>query len=347
MNRDSEEIQRRILMLLQDFPSTASLPDVEVARRSQGCNAIDVSAQNLSDLLLSRPMNSSTSDFSESNHSFSKEPSFELGDVPVVQERFQALLKNRLQSEIQKNPPLFPWESEILDYGNEPEMVAEPGLVADIPVAVVPEWGWLRQVKNLKLPVPAQIPEPVLATLLQRCQAMVQSSLQEGAKLVQAVEELFPGQQDALNYQANNVMMLATRSPQAPVVDAPIQYEAVPLAQQMVLSLLAAKELINTLTLPLSAREPKCDRQWETDAGVVSLHVEYVPGTDAKVRLQADLPAGGGLTVRNGDLRSMSERTTAGTVSAELFDPQGDHIYTVELRLTPIEQPLVFTLRLN
>jgi hypothetical protein len=347
MNRDSEEIQRRILMLLQDCPAPASLPDVEVARRSQGCNAIDASTQNLSDLFLPRPMNSSTSDFSESNHSFSKEPSFELGDVPVVQERFQALLKHRLQSEIQKNPPLFPWESEIQDYDNELAGVVEPGLVSDLPVAVTPGWGWLRQVKNLKLPVPAQIPEPVLATLLQRCQEMVQSSLQEGAKLVQAVEELFPGQQDALNYQANNVMMLATRSPQAPVVDAPIQYESVPPAQQMVLSLLAARELINTLTLTLSAVEPVCDRQWETDAGVVSLHLEYVSGTDSKVRLQAALPAGGGVTVRNGDLRSASERSTAGTVSVELFDPQVDHAYTVELRLALIEQPLVFTLRLS
>jgi len=346
MNRDSEDIQRRILMLLQDFPSTASLPDVEVARRSLGCNVIDPLAQNQPDLLSPRPMNSSTSDFSESNRSFPKEHSLELGDVPVVQERFQALLKNRLQSEIQKNPPLFPWESEVVDYDNEPEAALEPGVLAE-PAGAVPGWGWLRQVRNLKLPVPAQIPEPVLATLLQRCQEIVQSSLQDGAKLVRAVEELFPGQNDALNYQANNVMMLATRSPQAPVTEAPIQYEAVPPAQQMVLSLLAARELINTLTINLSTTEPISDRQWQTDAGVLSLHLEYVQTPEHSVRLQATLPTGGSLAVRNGELRSASERITAGALSAELFDPQTNYPYTVELRLAEIEQPLVFTLRLS
>lgn len=344
MNRDSEEIQRRILMLLQDFSATASTPDVEVAPRSPRCTAIDPSVQTLTELFSPRPMNSSTSDFSESNPAFAKEPSFELGDVPVVQERFQALLKSRLVEEIAKNPPLFPWESEILDYGDAPEV---PGVLVDSPAAIAPGWGWLRQVQNLKLPVPAQIPAPVLATLLERCQELVQSSLQDGAKLVKAVEDLFPGQQDALNYQANNVMMLAARSPQAPVVEAPIQYETVPPAQQMVLSLLAARELLNTLTLTLSAQEPERDRQWETDAGLVSLHLAYSQTATPSVRLQATLPTGGSLVVRQGDFRSAAERGTAGRLSAELFDPQVGSAYTVELRLAAIAQPLVFTLRLN
>lgn len=347
MNRDSEDIQRRILMLLQDFSSTASLPDVEVALRSHGCNAIDQSVQTSLDLLSPRPMNSSTSDFSESNRSFAKEPSLELGDVPVVQERFQALLKNRLQSEIQKNPPLFPWESELLDYGSEPEVAALPGHLTETPAPAGVLPGWLRQVKDLKLPVPARIPEPVLATLLQRCQELVQSSLQDGAKLVRAVEELFPGQTEALNYQANNVMMLATRSPQSAIADAPIDYETVPPAQQMVLSLLAARELIHTLTISLSATEPTSDRQWQTDFGAVSLHLEYVPAPLPSVRLQANLPTAGSLMIRNGALRSASERATAGHLSAELFDPAISHAYTVELRLAEIDQPLVFTLRLH
>lgn len=347
MNRDSEDIQRRILMLLQDFSAPASLPDVEVARRSLGCNAIDPFAQNQSDLLLTRPMNSSTSDFSESNSSFSQEPSFELGDVPVVQERFQALLKHRLQSEIQKNPPLFPWETELLDYDADEVAAASSVTPMPVPAEMASGRGWLRQVKNLKLPVPAQIPEPILATLLQRCQEMVQTSLQDGAKLVRAVEELFPGQLDALNYQANNVMMLATRSPQPAVAEPPIQYDAVPSAQQMVLSLLAAREMINTLTIHLSATEPESDRQWQTDAGLVSLQVQYVQAAEPRVRLQTTFPTGGRLAVRDGDVRSISERPTAGCLSVELFDPQPNHTYIVELRLSDIEQPLVFTLRLH
>ncbi|TAF09903.1 MAG: PatU, partial [Nostocales cyanobacterium] len=45
---------------------------------------------------------------------------FELGEIPTVQERFQAVIKRRLQIEIQNHPPLFPWESQIVEY---PEFV--------------------------------------------------------------------------------------------------------------------------------------------------------------------------------------------------------------------------------
>lgn len=316
MHHDSETIQRRILKLLQGFPS----------------------------------MNSSASDFSESHHSFPKEPSLELGDVPAVQERFQALLKHRLQSEMQKNPPLFPWETELLDYGSESEEAVESGLVADAPPrsrGATPGWGWLEQLKNLPLPVPAQIPEPVLATLLQRCQEAVQSSLQEGAKLVRAVEELFPGQTEALNYLAGNVMMAPARSPKAPTAEPPIQYEAVVPDQQMVLSLLAAREIMNTLSLKVSATEPVVDRQWQTDAGLLSLHLEYVQTPVPSVRIHAILPTAGALAVRNGNLRTTAQRTNAGRLSAELFEPEPNHHYSVEFYLADNEQPLTFGLRFN
>ncbi|MDX2243636.1 MAG: hypothetical protein NW224_23395 [Leptolyngbyaceae cyanobacterium bins.302] len=293
-------------------------------------------------------MNSSTSDFSESNRSFQKEPSLELGDVPVVQERFQALLKHRLQSEIQKNPPLFPWETELVDYGTEPEAVVEPGVLIDaVPRSRIGVPGWLRQVKNLSLPVPAQIPEPVLATLFQRCQEAVQSSLQEGAKLVRAVEELFPGQDEALNYLAGNVMMAPARSPKATTAEPPIQYEEVVPDQQMVLSLLAAREILNTLSLKVSASEPVVDRSWQTDAGLLSLHLEYVQTSVPSVRIHAILPTAGALAVRNGELRTTAQRTTAGRLSAELFEPQPNHVYTVEFYLAEIEQPLTFALRVS
>lgn len=344
MNRDSEDIQRRILMLLQDFSSTASTLD-EVAGFQFGHTAIAPMTKHPPTLLSPQLMNSSTPDPSESNHSFQKEAFFELGDVPVVQERFEALLKHRLQSEIQQKPPLFPWETELLDYETEPERVAVP---ATAPGIAVPNWAWLRQVRNLKLPVPAQIPEPVLATLLQRCQAAVQSSLQDGAKLVRAVEGLFPGQDEALNYLATNVMTMApARSPAATTAEPPIQYDEAAPAQQMLLSLLAAREMIGSLLLNVSAAHPTIERQWQTDAGTLTLHLEYCQQPSASVRVQADLPTGGTVTVRNGELRTLAQRTTSGRLSAELFDPQPDHAYTVEVQLASIAEPLVFTLRLS
>ena len=42
--------------------------------------------------------------------------SFNFGEIHAVQERFQALLKQRLLSEYENTPPLFPWESEVSEY---------------------------------------------------------------------------------------------------------------------------------------------------------------------------------------------------------------------------------------
>jgi len=342
MNRDSEDIQRRILMLLRDFPSTASTSDEVVVTQSRH-TAIAPSLKQPT-LLSPQLMNSSTPDPSESNYSFSKELFLELGDVPVVQERFEALLKHRLQAEIQRKPPLFPWETEMVDYDAEVESIPTP---VAAPRSVAPQWGWLRQVQNLKLPVPAQIPEPVLATLLQRCQDVVQSSLQDGAKLVRAVEALFPGQDEALNYLAGNVVTMApARSPEAAIAEPPIDYETAAPAQQMLLSLLAAREIIGTLLLTVSAQQPTLERQWQTDAGVVSLHLQYCQSPTASVRVQAELPTGGSVTVRGDDLQTTTQRKTAGRLSAELPDPQPNHAYTVEIHLAGVAEPLIFTLRL-
>lgn len=334
MNRDSEDIQRRILMLLQDLLPAASLPDVEAASRALGCEATGHFALEQPNLLTPRPMNPSTSDFSESNRSFQEEPSLELGDVPVVQERFHALLKNHLRGEIEKNPPLFPWETEMLDYGTETGSVVESGIR-----------GWLRHLRAIKLPVSAPIPEPVLATLLQRCQEVVQSSLQDGKKLVRAVEELFPGQDEALNYLTVNLMMSPSRSPGA-VAGEPVisSYEAAAPAQQMLLSLLAAKEIVDGLTLRVSASKPVVDRHWETDAGVVALQVTYTPQTS--IRVQATLPCGGTLVLRNGQ-QTMTQRSTAGHLSAELFEPAPNHTYGLEVALQGLEAPLLFAIRLD
>ena len=45
--------------------------------------------------------------------------SFNFGEIHAVQERFQALLKQRLRLEYENKPPLFPWESEVSEYPAE------------------------------------------------------------------------------------------------------------------------------------------------------------------------------------------------------------------------------------
>ncbi|MFB8791129.1 MAG: hypothetical protein U7123_20330 [Potamolinea sp.] len=80
-----------------------------------------------------------------------------LGERLTVQNRFQELLKRRLQVEIELNPPLFPWETEFSDY--EPDT---SDVVAD--TWVPPVRLWMPQLSNLTLPV--SLPETVLAQLL-------------------------------------------------------------------------------------------------------------------------------------------------------------------------------------
>lgn len=49
---------------------------------------------------------------------------FRPGDTPVISERSQTIIKSRLRTEIEHHPPLFPWETEIVDY--EPESIDFP-----------------------------------------------------------------------------------------------------------------------------------------------------------------------------------------------------------------------------
>jgi hypothetical protein len=42
--------------------------------------------------------------------------------MPIVEDRLPLLIQKRLEAEIQKHPPLFPWETEFDDYEpTEPE----------------------------------------------------------------------------------------------------------------------------------------------------------------------------------------------------------------------------------
>ncbi|MBD2020075.1 PatU [Leptolyngbya sp. FACHB-36] len=248
-----------------------------------------------------------------------------------MQDRFHALLKRRLEHEIQQNPPLFPWESEIHDY----EADRAPVLL------------WLNQLKTLNLPV--AVPESVLTHLLQRCQETLHSSLLEGAKLIRAVEELFPNQPQALNHLAGLVMASPARSgaiaPSTPEVNYPANYDAAAPMQQMVLSLLAAREILGTLTLTVSSVQPIVERQWLTELGLLTLQAEYEFGQlGSRLRLKGRLPIGGSLLLHGQGLEAIAHRSDAGVLSVELFDIQPNQPYVLEVQLTEHEStPLIFS----
>lgn len=244
------------------------------------------------------------------------------GDIPAVQERFQALLKHRLSLEIEQNPPLFPWEDEISEY--QSDWVSSP--VTNLQGIRKAGSLWLAQLRRLTGPV--ALPESMLTDLLAACEAVAQTSLREGAKAVKVAESFFPDQFLQLNQLAGVVMMSPARNGYASLqsrlselgTDLPSSYESASPTQQMVLSLLAAREMIAALTLTAKLNQASM-HQWVTEIGVLSLEVDYhAQGSDAVLHIQGQLPCGGSLALANGPSLAMAQRPEAGLLSVELAD---------------------------
>jgi hypothetical protein len=252
-----------------------------------------------------------------------------LGEMPTVENRFQALLERRLKVEIERHPPLFPWETEISDY--------EP----DTSDAVTDNWVppvrlWMPQLSNLSLPV--SMPENVLAQLLDACSEAAYSRRQLGAKLVSAVENLFPDQFQSLNQLAGMVLLYPSRSPGKPQ-SLPSSYEAAAAEQKMTLALLAAKEIISALTVPISPTQTPVKRQWQTSVGTVTVQADYqIQEGVPTLRVTSRLPRGGSLTLRTPQASAVSQRTYPGYLSVESFDLQPNQTYPLEIRFHDSEQ---------
>jgi hypothetical protein len=254
-----------------------------------------------------------------------------------VQERFQAVLKRRLQSQIQNHPPLFPWEAQLIEY---PECLDNPS------IELVPVWGWAAQQSKLNLPIP--LPERVFQQLLEKCQALVASSVPLGAKLVAAVESLFPEDSQALNDLAGLVLRTPYRSVNALETMPNLEsgYPDLQPPQQMALSLLAAKQLLENLTLPISATNPVVERQWLTSAGVLTLKVEYQTQAEVtKLKVQSELPSKGIVKLLGDASQAIADSSSPGCLSVELHNTQPNQTYTLEVELKEIDQrPLLFVI---
>ncbi|GAX37084.1 hypothetical protein NIES3585_31240 [Nodularia sp. NIES-3585] len=262
---------------------------------------------------------------------------FQLGEIPTVQERFQAVLKRRLQIEVENQPPLFPWESQIVEY---PEFVAERSL------ALSPNWGWIAQQSKLNLPIP--LPEKVFQELLAKCQGLITSSLPLGAKLVQVVEGFFPNESQTINDLAGLVLRSTYRSVNTADTMAEIQddYSDLQPRQQMALSLLAAKQLLDNLTLPVSSANPVVERQWLTSAGTLTLRVEYQYQDQlTQLSVNCKLPAPGILKLQGNGNQAVAKSATPGHLSVELYCDQPSPTYTLEVDFPELDQqPLLFVI---
>ncbi len=317
MNSDSESLQHQLLAWL------LATENAEASKHpSADCEEING---------VENPLSETTTSISGDFESGRTPQTFQLGEIPTVQERFQAVIKRRLQMQIQDHPPLFPWETQLRDY---PDYVDSPS------VALVPAYGWMAQQSKLNIPV--SLPEKVFRQLLEKCQAILVSSLPVGAKLVQVVESLFPNDAQALNDLAGMVLRSSPRSPVDPMQKMHIKqsdYSDLGERQQMALSLLAAKQVLENLTLAISDSNPVVERQWLTSAGAINLKVEYQSqGRVTKLCVMGDLPTAGILTLRGNGTQARAMSSTSGCVSVELYEQPLNQTYTLEVEFPELEQ---------
>lgn len=264
------------------------------------------------------------------------------GDIPAVQDRFQALLKRRLKAQIEQSPPLFPWEKSISDYDPDRPTKVEP--------EPLPEWQlWTPQQEKVKLPV--SIPAKIFAHLLERSQAVAQSARSEEEKLFRAVEALFPGQGQVLSKFAQKVLAAGACKDSAKLKffsaasKFPSSYEGATLAEQMVLVLLAARQIISDLTLNLSPDRATVGREWLTNVGALALEAHYQQESQLvkSIRIEGWFPCGGSLKFQGGQAQASSHRPDPGCLSVELFDLEPDRTYPLEIELHQLGQkPLFF-----
>jgi hypothetical protein len=359
MNNDTEAINNLLAWLLQNphpaniQPSgkasspTAGQDDIALNDRSADNQSVDPTGttelQSL-DPLDSEEIEALLPDLIESGTFPFEESLFRSGE-PLVQDRFYNLMKHRLRAEIEQNPPRFPWEIEALDYEEQAEVMQAVAQAA----AAAPLWS--TQLQTLSLPVP--MPDAVLAQLFDHCQSIVQLSLKEGAKLVQAVVELFPNKADSLNHLAGLVLTTPYRSgsslPQSgaqpgiqPSAGFPSHYDQATEPQQMALSLIAARTILEATTFRLSASQPKVERQWQTAIGLLTLEAQYIP-QEHRVRIFGQLPGQGGIYLKGKAAEAVAQCAHAGELGVELSQLEPNQTYSLTVHLNNTEQPpLVF-----
>ncbi len=362
MNNDSEAINQFLAWLLQNPNPVSSQPSGKASSLNAGqgytdyidsedyfdrpdqLDSIDptgiMELQSL-DPLDSEPIEALLPDLIESgSFPFEESSLFKSGERPAVQDRFYSLIKHRLRAEIERNPPRFPWETEALEYEEQSEAA---GVVA--PAIAVPTAVWATQLQTLSLPVP--MPDALLTQLFIHCQSVVELSLKEGTKLVQAVADLFPNKSAVLNQLAGLVLTTPYRSgswlPQAGSQPGfPDHYDQATEPQQMALSLLVARTILDATTFRLSVDQPKLERQWQTAIGLLTLEAQYVP-QENRVRICGQLPGQGSLHLKGKLAEAIAQCVNAGELSVELSQLEPNQTYSLTVQLQNTDQPpLVF-----
>ena len=342
MKRDSDSIRSFILGLLEYFSWTVSSPsgkvdilDETLSQANSMSEPLGTSSSNNREGSPIPPVQESSSSTFSSDFSMNMPPLSELGEMPAVQNHLQTVLKRRLQSEIDQNPPLFPWESDVQEY--------------PIDISVDTPALWLAQLRSLQLPT--ALPEDILSGLLNRCQSLVSESLQPGIQLVKAVETLFPDQPQAMDQIAGLVLANATmrdlssqQEMEALKAAFPEGYEGANPQQQVTLAMLAAKDILDALTIVLTLQAPAAQRDWLTTEGKITLAARYQAGTPNQINLSVVLPQAGQLTLPS--LGQTMTQDRPGTINLLIPEPKAGEVYPLEILLSDRDSlPLTFSIR--
>ncbi len=268
-------------------------------------------------------------------------PMLDFDAIPAIDQRYQTLLKQRLMLEAEQRPPLFPWESAgmSLDYGDVYEDAAA--------IAPVPTNPWLRQV--LALNIPTTLPTEIADRLLAACQSVAAQTLKEGVALIRAVEELFPTQEALFNQRAGQVLQMAaaTRTGDRRSLRY-CDYDSSDSDSQLTLAMLAARELLNRLTITLSAGQPTHAQEWLADQGALRLEARYgTPSDRSELNITLHLPGSGTATLSGS--RSSVRATGTGALRLSMLDVRpGDRFALTVTTADEVElPPLTFTIVVN
>jgi hypothetical protein len=259
-----------------------------------------------------------------------------MNNMNAIEARFQSLLKDRLLQEIESHPPRFPWEtgSEVYLTDGQPEQ--EP---------VTPLW----QPQLAAFNIPFKMPEPMLSNLMRSCSEAMRSLEPQGAKLVQAVQELFPVEQLMLHQMAQWVMATPDRSGPAAVLTGDFQTSSD--QQQIAMSMIAAKAILEQLTINVSAKAPT-QFEWQTAVGAIAIKASYGNNQGSelghKVHLSVYLPQGGQVVWETAQGSASASRIYPGELGLILVDCQKGGIYPVTITLNQASQePLTVAIALD
>ena len=113
--------------------------------------------------------------------------------------------------------------------------------------------------------------------------------------------------------------------------------------QQMQLSLLAARQILNGLTLSLNLSGPVVHREWLTRAGKLIVEANYyIRDAVSCLEIQAQMPCAGRLKLTGDAQEAIAQRENPGSLTVELSDIQALQTYPLAIEFpTESTTPLI------